>query len=238
MESFFLAETTKYLYLLFDTDNFIHNQGEHGTIIDTPNGECVIEAGGYIFNTEAHPIDPSALYCCHEVPHQRLFDFDELKSNKKKFRGQPVRVNQEGDEEVSKEKNEEVLDVIEEDNTEVPIEIVADSMENYKVEDNEKLFSKPDDVDKETVDAEESTEANVTGKEKSSEENTKFIRMIKNIIPPTPRQKFDPQKMLERFRYENKYPVNSSWATNYELLSCKAQPFLQKMSLYGEFFNK
>ncbi|KRT85196.1 glycoside hydrolase, partial [Oryctes borbonicus] len=45
MESFFLAETTKYLYLLFDTDNFIHNQGEHGTIIDTPNGECVIEAG-------------------------------------------------------------------------------------------------------------------------------------------------------------------------------------------------
>lgn len=27
MESFFLAETTKYLYLLFDTENFIHNNG-------------------------------------------------------------------------------------------------------------------------------------------------------------------------------------------------------------------
>ena len=27
MESFFLAETTKYLYLLFDPDNFIHNPG-------------------------------------------------------------------------------------------------------------------------------------------------------------------------------------------------------------------
>ena len=26
MESFFLAETTKYLYLLFDEDNFIHNR--------------------------------------------------------------------------------------------------------------------------------------------------------------------------------------------------------------------
>lgn len=38
MESFFLAETTKYLYLLFDTDNFIHNQGDHGKIIQTPNG--------------------------------------------------------------------------------------------------------------------------------------------------------------------------------------------------------
>ncbi|XP_053384353.1 ER degradation-enhancing alpha-mannosidase-like protein 2 isoform X2 [Mercenaria mercenaria] len=64
MESFFLAETTKYLYLLFDPDNFMHNTGDHGTVIDTPNGQCVIDAGGYIYNTEAHPIDTSALYCC------------------------------------------------------------------------------------------------------------------------------------------------------------------------------
>ncbi len=47
MESFFLAETTKYLYLLFDPDNFIHNTGGHGTIINTPNGECIIDAGRY-----------------------------------------------------------------------------------------------------------------------------------------------------------------------------------------------
>ena len=26
MESFFLAETLKYLYLIFDSDNFLHNQ--------------------------------------------------------------------------------------------------------------------------------------------------------------------------------------------------------------------
>ncbi|CAH1785924.1 unnamed protein product [Owenia fusiformis] len=64
MESFFLAETTKYLYLLFDHDNFIHNTGGHGDVINTPNGECIINAGGYVFNTEAHPIDPAALYCC------------------------------------------------------------------------------------------------------------------------------------------------------------------------------
>lgn len=51
MESFFLAETTKYLYLLFDTDNFIHNRGQHGIVVNTPWGECVLEAGGYIFNT-------------------------------------------------------------------------------------------------------------------------------------------------------------------------------------------
>ena len=49
MESFFLAETVKYLYLLFDPDNFIHNTGDHGTIIDTPNGQCVIDTGARIF---------------------------------------------------------------------------------------------------------------------------------------------------------------------------------------------
>ncbi|XP_064635151.1 ER degradation-enhancing alpha-mannosidase-like protein 2 [Lineus longissimus] len=64
MESFFLAETTKYLYLLFDTENFIHNTGGKGEVIETPNGECIINAGGYVFNTEAHPIDAAALYCC------------------------------------------------------------------------------------------------------------------------------------------------------------------------------
>ena len=37
MDSFFLSETLKYLYLLFDDDNFL-NRGE------------------YIFNTEGHPI--------------------------------------------------------------------------------------------------------------------------------------------------------------------------------------
>ncbi|XP_033752189.1 ER degradation-enhancing alpha-mannosidase-like protein 2 [Pecten maximus] len=64
MESFFLAETTKYLYLLFDTENFIHNNGSSGTVVQTPNGECVIDAGGYFFNTEAHPIDVACVYCC------------------------------------------------------------------------------------------------------------------------------------------------------------------------------
>uniref|UniRef100_A0A0K0DCR3 alpha-1,2-Mannosidase n=1 Tax=Angiostrongylus cantonensis TaxID=6313 RepID=A0A0K0DCR3_ANGCA len=65
MESFFLAETTKYLYLLFDPENFLHNDGLLARIIDTPNGECVIDGtGGYIFNTEAHPVDPGIVHCC------------------------------------------------------------------------------------------------------------------------------------------------------------------------------
>lgn len=64
MESFFLAETTKYLYLLFDPNNFIHNPGLRGVVVDTPNGKCVVNSGGYVFNTEAHPLDPSMIYCC------------------------------------------------------------------------------------------------------------------------------------------------------------------------------
>ncbi|KAJ6637463.1 ER degradation-enhancing alpha-mannosidase-like protein 2 [Pseudolycoriella hygida] len=72
MESFFLAETTKYLYLLFDPDNFLLNNGESGKVIQTPNGECIIDAGGYIFNTEAHPIDPAALRCCYDMPRQNI----------------------------------------------------------------------------------------------------------------------------------------------------------------------
>ncbi|XP_052865718.1 ER degradation-enhancing alpha-mannosidase-like protein 2 [Anopheles cruzii] len=74
MESFFLAETTKYLYLLFDPHNFIHNNGRVGSVVRvTPaESECVLGAGGYIFNTEAHPIDPTALRCC-EARHSNYF---------------------------------------------------------------------------------------------------------------------------------------------------------------------
>lgn len=72
MESFFLAETTKYLYLLFDPDNFLNNDGSGATVIQMLNGECIIDTGSYIFNTEAHPIDSSALRCCHEIPYTEL----------------------------------------------------------------------------------------------------------------------------------------------------------------------
>ncbi|CEF62639.1 ER degradation-enhancing alpha-mannosidase-like protein 2 [Strongyloides ratti] len=75
MESFFLAETIKYFYLLFDNDNFIHNDGTSSKIISTDRGQCAIQAGGYIFNTEAHPIDPGVLYCCSK---QKLEDMKIL----------------------------------------------------------------------------------------------------------------------------------------------------------------
>uniref|UniRef100_A0A3Q4GW56 alpha-1,2-Mannosidase n=1 Tax=Neolamprologus brichardi TaxID=32507 RepID=A0A3Q4GW56_NEOBR len=79
MESFFLAETIKYLYLLFDPTHFLHGGGTEGDGSWEEGGEageCVLGAGGFIFNTEAHPLDPAALYCCgrHNQDRQELQD--------------------------------------------------------------------------------------------------------------------------------------------------------------------
>lgn len=52
MESFFLSETTKYLYLLFDTDNFIHNSGNEAIFHETNRGQCVLYAGKPNFGDE------------------------------------------------------------------------------------------------------------------------------------------------------------------------------------------
>ena len=35
-------------------------------------GLCTLDAGGYIFNTEAHPIDPAALACCSGLSEQEV----------------------------------------------------------------------------------------------------------------------------------------------------------------------
>lgn len=106
MESFFLAETLKYFYLIFDPDNFLHDQDGNnfyhtGSVFNlfpdsTPDSiknqsfnsskntknsniyqnnfikdpsnpvTCILNSGGYIYNTEAHPIDPGALNCCQD----------------------------------------------------------------------------------------------------------------------------------------------------------------------------
>ncbi|XP_066147038.1 ER degradation-enhancing alpha-mannosidase-like protein 2 [Euwallacea fornicatus] len=209
MESFFLAETTKYLYLLFDTDNFIHNQGEHGTLINTPNGECVIDAGGYVFNTEAHPIDPSALHCCHSMPNYNLFDFKEFQKNQHIYRGVHI-----------KDLNKKPLDTPEDSNVTV---LVLEALESVDTEAN-------NNAEKSVIVLSEGLESlgNVSSNGEASEIET-------------PQQKggklFDPQQMLERFRKENRYPRNRTWEGSYELLSCKAQKFLQRIAVMGEFFN-
>ena len=70
MHSYFLSETVKYLYLLFDQENFIFDDLEQDTARSrapnwtalTPN--CQIGVGGYVFSTEAHPFNLGTLGCC------------------------------------------------------------------------------------------------------------------------------------------------------------------------------
>lgn len=200
MESFFLSETTKYLYLLFDVDNFIHNQGEHGTIINTPNGECVINAGGYIFNTEAHPIDPSALHCCHTIPNQN-FDFKTFETNRDFYQGTLIKKYKKGTSD----------DLSSLENITITLESGVASVEELSID-------------------------NMT--EKVAENMSDTLKNGSESILLAENRVFIAQVMLERFRKENRYPKNEAWQTNYELLSCKAQTFLQRLSIWGEFFNK
>ena len=87
MESFFLAETLKYLYLIFDTKNFLHNDLSRQTssnsfkLIKNQNGECMLETGFFFFNTEAHPIDGAALDCCVTL-REKKSDLNNLNLNK------------------------------------------------------------------------------------------------------------------------------------------------------------
>ena len=59
MESFFLSETTKYLYLLFDTENFIHNPGNEATVHRTERRQCFLDAG------RSHDIGTRSLFLNH-----------------------------------------------------------------------------------------------------------------------------------------------------------------------------
>lgn len=272
MESFFLAETTKYLYLLFDTDNFIHNTGSEGEIIDTQWGQCVVDAGGYIFNTEAHPIDPGALYCCR--PAQELFPvkkpilkrFIPTQDNLPTDNASPSELNPERD---ATNKNPDALpitiaklseirhsasgkkDALNESAPSPNAPSTGDSAghEDATVEEAEKsnrsvrlptaqvlapssTIYKADDSD-----SVESFEPPILS---NGQYSTPGLAMEggarRNATPSPAKARFEPQIMLENIRRGNLYPTNVTARQNYQILSCQAQPFLQRMSIIGEFF--
>lgn len=238
MESFFLAETTKYLYLLFDTENFMHNQGNQGTVIETPNGQCVIQTGGYIFNTEAHPIDPSALYCCHDVPKMRLFDFKEFRAKQGLFRGETLEeTSQTRRKEKVEPKNlteEEEGEIHEEGAAEKVIEETGDAVvTTIQVNDSYQKLEDNDSVSVKINGSAANDEGNVASQKGGESVGSSFLQQLFQ----DPVKSFDPQQMLERIRKENKYFRDEAWQQNYKILSCKAQPFLQRISIMGEFFN-
>ncbi|XP_033216561.1 ER degradation-enhancing alpha-mannosidase-like protein 2 isoform X2 [Belonocnema kinseyi] len=262
MESFFLAETTKYLYLLFDPENFIHNNGEHGDIVKTPWGQCVVDAGGYIFNTEAHPIDPGALHCCRRVQSV----FPEKKSTLRKF----VSVENHPEEEAAEPVSEEERILQNESEKDKSIAIVKLSemrqtanltKENVsRVEENEAIVENAEmEIETENVSSENSRiqvvppPPNVIYKADDSENidsyeigrasveyssTVSLSNRTDKLEEQVPKKKFEPQAMLENIRKGNLYPMNLTAKIDYQTLSCKAQPFLQRISIVGEFFWK
>lgn len=256
MESFFLAETTKYLYLLFDPDHFLNNNGGLGTIIDTPSGECIIDAGGYIFNTEAHPIDPSALRCCYDNSrHENLLSgYEELKSYKK-----------------SKKKNEKEG----RDDSQIDPKIMSLSLDSNKKEwleffnlINSTFYSEIKKLDPETEEG-SAGERNESASNATVEESTLEVSEESEIkvkssdhslnaskekdpvnrsdysqptiksyseYPEIERKPFDEQRMIERLR-ELQNIDDENTEKNYELLTCKAQSFSQRLAVLGEILT-
>lgn len=330
MESFFLAETTKYLYLLFDPDNFLNSDGGYGTVLETQNGECIIESS-YIFNTEAHPIDVGALKCCYDLPreslvkgfnrkkflgestsiidrssnekqedllNQKIIEEDTMQSteefqkvlvseimsalsNAKKKIEENVELqkrfieitNREKDGSFDMEKN--VVDlgkspkkIIEPEVTEDSSQKVSDESASEETPDKEpiEIVKLPSDaLDSDNVDTQTTTATNPEEDLKTSDNsekltalppietkqdkqeariiqkpvdsNNSILTIVQAILKSATRKpkKFDPQQLLERIR-ENQFPRNESWTERYELLTCKAQPYLQRISVMGEFY--
>lgn len=269
MESFFLAETTKYLYLLFDTDNFIHNTGSEGEIIDTQWGQCVVDAGGYIFNTEAHPIDPGALYCCR--PAQEIFPdsrpilnrFFPTQDNVPVDNASPDELHEKDD---STSKNPDVLPITIAKLSEIRHHSVSgkkNALNESASSLNTSTTEPSDSVDHEDARVEEAEKSNrsvrlstaqvlapssTIYKADDSDGSDSFESPIlsngqystpdtrRNATPSPAKARFEPQIMLENIRRGNLYPTNVTARQNYQILSCQAQPFLQRMSIIGEFF--
>ncbi|EZA47245.1 hypothetical protein DMN91_000105 [Ooceraea biroi] len=283
MESFFLAETTKYLYLLFDTDNFIHNTGGEGEIIDTQWGQCVVDAGGYVFNTEAHPIDPGALYCCR--PARDIFP-DKRPALKRFLPTQntpedaasssddsPYEKRNAGDEghpdamlpiaiaklsEIRRRIASKRKDVLHQKSTTSQSEAVStdpleekDTSETQETEKSNHSAAESARLPSAQVLAPSSTIYKADDSETADGFETPILssgrqysvpdvaeqRGMRNTTPSSARStRFEPQTLLENIRRGNLYPTNVTARRNYHMLSCQAQPFLQRISIVGEFF--
>ena len=226
----------------------------------------MVDAGGYIFNTEAHPIDPGALHCCQH-PHNL---FPQKKS--KLYRFVPVD-NRRKEDPTSIKFFEDDVNNIEENNQIIKIEKLTDFKRTRIIENvNNAIVERPGksiniskeesfNTDKDT-DLNESSDHNmkvaappsVMYKADDSENTETFATITKiNKDPaedvsnknesmrykdPSVERKlyFDPQMLMEKIRKKNLYPSNSTAKEDYQLLSCPSQPFLQRISIVGEFF--
>lgn len=254
MESFFLAETTKYLYLLFDSENFIHNSGEHGEVIKTPWGQCIVDAGGYIFNTEAHPIDPGALQCCRRVQsvfparksslrkflpvtnfnHENATDSKNFLTNEDP-KGNSVEILKLAEMRKLAKTEKETLTQVNESSVEEQVAEISEIEVDDEILENTKNYISPPPNELLKIEDVENLEIYETDNE-SDFFTGDTIHNHSDKEEQISRKKFEPQKMFENIRQRNLYPVNSTAKVNYQTLSCRAQPFLRRISIVGEFF--
>lgn len=211
MESFFLAETTKYLYLLFDPDNFLNNDGKSGITIQTSQGECVVDTGAYIFNTEAHPIDSSALKCCYDIPYKQLVPPDQSSSE---YLGDIIQID-EDIENITRTNNIKIIDQKSED-------ITIDNLKDWlnSNEDKSEFLKLLDDMKKPNSTNDSSKYDNILSLYGSLIELNELESGV-----------FNAQRLLEFIR-ENFDDANVS--KNYELMGCKSQTFVQRLAVLGE----
>ena len=219
----------------------------------------MVDAGGYIFNTEAHPIDPGALLCCRRVQSV----FPEKKSTLRKF----VSVGNHPEEEVTDPISEEESSQKNELERDKPIEIiklskmrqtanlskenVSNEEENKAIVENEEIEVGTENVSSENSRIQVVPPPNVIYKADDSENIDPYeigrasVEYSSTVSPnnrsdkleeQVPKKKFEPQAMLENIRRGNLYPMNLTAKIDYQTLSCQSQPFLQRISIVGEFF--
>jgi len=328
MESFFLAETTKYLYLLFDPNNFLHNKGNTAEVVKVEGqGRCMLEAGGYIFNTEAHPIDPAALACCSGLSEDEVKEqlagqmIDILNPGKvSKWKGDLVperlkNLEKKREKEAAERKDRErqarerlellrqqaaaaALEVKRQDeekrrlirerrengSLEEAIRVETNSDADFEEEEEEPEFSGKQAVGQQGGSSEESQagqemvtmvsrgevevvrgessivededEAGEGDKELAREggivtpetpvpmavlekKNNILVNAINNLMEkflPLETRKFDMQDFSERLRNNDQWPLEETWYSDYEVLSCPAVKFTDRFLIHGEFF--
>ncbi|GAB1598409.1 ER degradation-enhancing alpha-mannosidase-like protein 2 [Argonauta hians] len=255
MESFFLAETLKYMYLLFSPDHFIHNNGSSGEVIQTTYGECVINAGGYIFNTEGHPIDIAAVHCCSAAKKQdddilfKLHDNMDLlallgatddgqhyggqKWEKKRKDQQTTENSDHVSDTKSEDLSKDSKDASGSSNTTVQSE-ARNSTSTSSTSDKREKNTENDKIDRDTkqnkifapTDNKEANTSNLGDSDASHNNKSTEDSSYRSDEPNI----YDFYKSLKDFEIAFKAP--------YSLMYCPAQPFHVKLSVMGEMFEK
>lgn len=268
MESFFLAETLKYLYLLFDEDNFIHNQGDHGILIKRQSSktnreeECIVETGGYVFNTEAHPLDVAALSCCSKDGFQD--DIDLFKEDLDLTRILPFKKLSDSsffDEIFEGEVQSDALDeddLSDNNSTKSPLEGFChlDTCKNFSstIEQTEPAsasqplifnLSSSTNTEKllETVQSMEDAEITDSSSSSSASTTTASIEYYDNEFS-TNSEDLDRHNINSNHEdCDNDFESSDTptfdqldHSPKYDLLSCPSQKFLSLLSLYGQMF--